>query len=327
MIEETTYNSNVNEMPYAYLRTKRLVPFIKREISGAVISFTLPEQDLCGCCDFDKNYIHLALADESDNSTFKNDYCAILYEVPLEGDALVFMLQKHNGIAFVDVAVLDNGYGTDYPSGSFVDFPLFVGYRLNWRSVLINQGTGFYRVNITGTSLGGETDDFSNIYCLKNYSIHSANQTVKFEWTDNGTITSADDNFEYTDYGNINWQEMIRVKGAFGFPNDEQEVVDISYFHGNALEVERIRDKTNYKYKFKSAYYPDWVHSILKNVAFKSNALFVTTYGKLDKHDYVRKRIIKESNGYQPNYENVYKKHYKVEVDFRDKYDDLGFRK
>lgn len=327
MIQETSFNSTSNEMPFAYLRTKRLVSFLRREIPKPAISIPVFPDELCNCCDFDKNFILLALADVNDNSTFKNDYLPILYEVPLEGNTLQFTLQKHNGVSFADVMVLDNTYGTDYPSGTWSDFPLFVGYRLNWRTVLINHGTGFYRVKIQGTGLGGAITEYTALYCLKNYSIHSANQTVKFEWNNNGIITSADDEFTYTDFGNINWQEMIRLKGAFGFPIDEQEVVDISFFSGNALEVERIRDKTNYKYKFKSGYYPDWIHSILKNVSFKSNSLYVTTYGKLDKHDYVRKRIVKESNGYQPNYENVYKKDYKVEVDFRDKYDDLGFRK
>jgi hypothetical protein len=118
---------------------------------------------------------------------------------------------------------------------------------------------------------------------------------------------------------------MIRVKGIFGFPEDEQEVIDISFYSGNELHNERVRDRTNYNYKFKSGYYPDWVHVILKDIAFKSNSLLVTDNCRLNKHTWQRKAILKDSEGYKPNYDNTYQLWYKVEVGFKDKNDDLGY--
>jgi hypothetical protein len=120
---------------------------------------------------------------------------------------------------------------------------------------------------------------------------------------------------------------MIRLMGAFGFQTVEEEIVEVNKYDGFSLKTEQIRNKRVNKYKFKSGYYPDWVHSLLKNYAFVSNSLIVTTYNKLDKHRYAHKAIVKDSTGYAPDYTHLNKKWYKVEVDFKDKYDDTGFRK
>ena len=324
-LTETTYNDNFNEMGFAYLRTKRIAQFMK----GNPQQIPLREEpiDLCDCCDFDKRYVHPVVADVSDSDTFKNDYTSQLFEVQDISATLVFRLQKYSGTSFVNTVILGSTEGIVYNPGIFTDYPLFAGYKLNWQPILATYGEGIYRIKTTITTFGVAEIFYSDAYCLKTYSIYSADKTVRFEWNNNGIITYADDDFVRIDYGNINWMEMIRVVGSFGYSQDEQETVDISFYNGNALEVQRIHDKTNYKYKFKSGYYPFNIHSILKNIAFKSNSLIVTTYGKLEKKSYERKAIIKESNGYSPNYQHVYKKWFNVEVDFKDKYEDLGARK
>lgn len=324
-ITSTTYNDGFNEMPFAYLRTKRVAPFMKGQASQ------IPQReepiDLCDCCDFDKRYVHPVVADVDDSDTYKNDYTSQLFEVPDTSSTLAYVLQKYTGTSFTNTVTLNSTYGTTYAPGIFPDYENFAGYRLNWRPVLTKYGEGIYRIKTTVVSFGVSEVFYSDAYCLKAYSEYSVDKTVRFEWNNNGIITYADDDFVRFDYGNINWLDMIRVVGSFGYPTDDQEVVDISFYSGNALEIQRIHDKTNYKYKFKSGYYPFNIHSILKNIAFKSNSLVVTTYGKLDKKSYTRKAIIKDSNGYSPKFDYVYKKWFNVEVDFKDKYEDLGARK
>lgn len=327
MITQEVENSNFAPMPQEYLRVKRITPFIGRKDPGTVTPRPLPQDSVCDCCDFNKIFTLLVLADTEDSNPLYNDFSSFLYEMPTDG-LLTFTLQKHNGITWVNTVVLNSAYGTDYPTGTFTDFPLFAGFKLQWRIVLQNHGEGNYRIKATGNNIDGDSStDFSGIYCLKEYSQFSADTTVRFQWNNNGIITNSDDDFQLINYGNINWSDMIRLTGAFGFAQDEETKIDVSQYSGDALKMETVRHLNIPKYLFKSGQYPDWVHSILKNYAFKSNSLNVTTYSRLDKHVYSNKQVAKESNGYAPNYDNIYNKWYRVEVSFRDKYDDLGFRK
>lgn len=329
---EYTYSqTNANAMPYKHLRVSQSAPFIESEEPE---SLDLCDEEPQDCCSPDRFKL-LVLADPVFTNPERNDFSSFLYKV-FGDNEIIFSLQKWNGTAWVEtVADLTvGGYGTYYAPGVLEDdlilFMKFTGFRLEWRNVLINFGEGVYRVHFERTFLGSDWEDCSHIYCLKEYSTDAANRTVRFEWTNNGVISYANPStgqFKKVDYKNIDWADMIRLEGAFGFPEDKQDVVDLSYQVGNHLEIERIRDKTNYTYKFKSGYYPDWVHYILKDIAFKSNSLMATDYNKLGKHNFVRKAILKEADGYSPDYTHVYQKRYKVEVNFRDKLDDLGYSK
>lgn len=328
--EYTYQQTTANPMGYKHLRIKREAPFLE---SDEPESLDLCDAEPLGCCSPDRFKL-LVLADPVFTDPERNDFSSFLYKVNLSY-TIAFSLDKWNGTTWVEsVADLTvGGYGTYYEPGSLeseLGFNRFTGFRLEWRNVLINKGAGIYRVSASGTFFGSAWTDCSRIYCLKEYSVNSANRTVRFEWTNNGIISYANPNtgtFKKIDFKNIDWQDMIRLEGAFGFPEDKQDVIDLSYQVGNHLEIERIRDKTNYNYKFKSGKYPDWVHYILKDIAFKSNSLMATDYNKLGKHNFVRKRIVKEADGYTPDYTNVYLKRYGVEANFRDKLDDLGYSK
>lgn len=326
-IQEITYNDNINPMDFAYLRTKINAPFIKVQVAFPIQQEGNDTDDLCNCCDADRNFIQLALSNVDDSDPLQNDYLSLLYEVPLTSSTITLTLQKFTTGGWINKATLNSTYGTVYNVGIFSDNPLFGGYKLAWRTILAAFEEGLYRVKTVASGLTSNTTTYSVIYCLKPYSIYSADRTIRFEWNNNGFISQSDDDFVLTDFGNINWQEMIRLTGNFRYDKDEQTIIENSFYSGNSLEIERVRDLTNPRYKFQSGFYPDWIHSKLKNYAFKSNSLIVTNYNRLSKHNYERKAIVKESNGYNPKMDNTYKKWYNVEVDFKDKYDDAGFRK
>lgn len=317
-------------MPQDFLRTRRLLRWITKPGMESSTRVPLPEGDLCDCCDPDKVFILEVLADTETNDPSKNDFWALLYELPLSEGVTSFQLQKFNGINWTPVAnLVDPTYGTNYPLGIFPDFPNYFGFKLQWKSVLTLHGEGVYRIKVSGPNVNGDEDvDYSPYFCLKEFNKYNADTTVKWQWNSNGSISNADDDFQIFHYGNINWHQMIRLKGMFGFPNDEDTVLQTSEYDGEELRINRVRHITNYKYKFVSGAYPFWVHQILKNIAFKSNSLNVTTYSRLDKHRYEVKQVIKEPNGYQPNYDaSIYNKWTRVTVEFRDKSDDLGMRR
>lgn len=329
MITQTEENNNINPMPQDYLRSRRLLRFIPKPTFDSATRIPPPSVDLCDCCDPDKVFIMYALADTETSDPNKNDFLSILYSLPTDG-VLTFTLQTFNGSSWQNVVVLsDPTYGTNYPAGIFPDVPELTGFIMQWRPVLTLHGPGFYRVKITGNNLDGDEDiDYTAYYCLREYNQYNADTTVKFQWNSNGYISNSDDDFELFNYGNSNWLEMVRLQGLFGYATDEDEILQVSEYEGDALKIKKVRHITNYKYKFVSGLYPFWVHQILKNIAFKSDSLNVTTYSRLDKHRYVVKEILKEPTGYKPKYDtSIYNKWVRVEVDFRDKFDDLGSRR
>jgi hypothetical protein len=328
MIIDEVENTNYKPMPQDYLRVKLTTPFIRKTSISPAIDIAIPEgENICECCDFNKLFVLHALATLDDDDPLHNDFASFFFELPISGITLLFTLQKHTGVAWSDVVVLNSTYGTNYPSGIFTDYPEIAGFVMQWQAVLDNFGTGFYRIKTSGVLFDETETLYSPLYCLKEYSQFSADKTLRFQWNNNGIISNSDDDFEDTDFGNTNLPYMIRLEGSFGFASDVDEKIEVSQFSGNALVVDTIRNITNHKYIFKSGRYPDWVHRILKNYAFKSNSLNVSTFSRLDKHTYSNKEIVKEANGYSPNYEHIYNAWFRVEVTFKDKYEDNGFRK
>src|SRR3990167_693634 len=212
MIEVSEDNVNFKPMPQEFMRVRRLSTFISRKDIGSVTTVPISDDSLCECCDFNKVFIILALADLSDSSPIKNDFWSMLYELPLEEGTLVFTLQKHNGVNWSNVATLDSTYGTNYPAGIFTDNPNFAGFKLQWNAVLDAHGTGNYRIRVTGTGLDGDANtDYSPLFCLKEYSQFSSDRTVRIQWNNNGYISNSDDDFQLINFGNTNWSQMIRL--------------------------------------------------------------------------------------------------------------------
>src|SRR6478736_5994858 len=161
MISVTTYNTNVNTLDFAYLRTKINSGFLKVQTPQPMQHFGLDNDEVCNCCDINKNFIQLALADLEESNPLKNDYLSLLYQVPTSASTLTFILQKNTAGGWVNKATLNSTYGTVYNVGIFTDQPLFGGYKLAWRSVLAAFDEGNYRVQTIATGLEGSVNTFS----------------------------------------------------------------------------------------------------------------------------------------------------------------------
>lgn len=315
------------------LRIKAVSDVIKGETpSSSVVSC----EDIPGnFCDRNSPFILQAFASSTSTDPLQNDYFSVLYEIPFYGVSgkvslatVNFFLQQYTSLWSTVATLNDNTYGTLYPFDTFTSNPGFVGFKLNWKSVLSGLGDGFFRIRAAGTDVNGDAwEECHPIHCLQEYSTEAVSQTVRFEWYDNGIVSfETGTNFSLIDYKNVNWQEMIRLKGGFGYPEDLDEVTEFSRAKSNYYETARVKHEKTYKYKFRSGLYPDWVHSKLKDVAFVSNSLTVTDYRKLRKHNFERFPIIKEPDGYTPTYGSEYQKCYKAEVNFKNKKEDLGLR-
>ena len=152
------------------------------------------------CC-----YDNLVLAGGSE--IYQNDITSLLLKGFDSSDTIVFSLEKDQ----VQVTPLnDNTYGTIFPFGSFSDFPFYAGFKLNWASVFTAFGEGNYRIRTDRVLVTGSDSLFTINYHLKTFSTDLADNTIWFEWIQNGEIIDG------LDYTGLNWYQAIRLPGFFG---------------------------------------------------------------------------------------------------------------
>lgn len=273
-------------------------------------------------CDNQGWYIP-ALADLLDSDTERNDFTGFYFNAPFSGNTFEMTLQKWDGSAWQDEAVLnDNTYGTFYDIGD-LDIATMFGYKLQWRQVLQTYDRGMYRVVTTIDVFGTENTIYSYIYCLKDYSDVTANQSVRFTWNLNKRLTDPVTKI-ITDYTGLDLAEQIRVTGIFDYPTDEHERTEVQYslVDGQGRK-EDVRDELVTKYRFKSGYLPDEIHSIIRYRAVLSDSLFVSDYNSRAKRVTTNLEV-KMDGGYEPEYGYVNKKSYRVDVEFAERLQNGG---
>ena len=103
---------------------------------------------LKSCCYFSPVFAH-----PIDTDNFKNDFNSFLFERTYASDTIDLILLKNGGVANggSDIPLIDNTYGTLYDYGFFGSTNK-KGYKIDWRNVLLIQGTGTYQLQVNITS-------------------------------------------------------------------------------------------------------------------------------------------------------------------------------
>jgi hypothetical protein len=284
------------------------------------ITLDLPSLGRFCCNDFYLDY----LADTASTDEFKNDVIGPLWWFSSVITAVEMKLWKDSGSGFVEVATLDDDtYGTYYEYGFFVnaDDQNFVGYQLAWRNVLIAHGAGKYKIIATVSSelpfIVGSVE--TPIYCLSQYTQYNANGTVRLEYNISNIIGRSVNDEEIVDYGQLNWYNSYRVKGWFGFPQDELTETYVQYNTGRRVYVE---SEIEPEFVLQIKAIPQFLHDILRVDFMQSDVRQITDYNAINTNNYIQKRVIPNS-GYKPNWRVMKNKLAPVELKFRQEFNNL----
>jgi hypothetical protein len=299
-----SYNNNSNAMPYFGLRTILSTKTTSTTIPVATSEFfedESPSDDPCSL-----NCPQLVLAENSFTSVLNNDFNSFLYELPLNTDSLLLTLQKWNGMAWIDqTTLIDNTYGEHFATGFYSQRDTFTGFRIDWDTILAAFGTGVYKIKNTGNFFGNAYLSYSEMFCLKVYSVNTANDTVRFEWALNNIFQLS--NSKKLDVSEMDFKQSMRVTGIFNEIDSDEDKVEIEYQN---RQVDVVRDELIRKFTFTSGRLPQWLHVRLRDIAFLSNTepilnngitnykldsnLRVTDYNKNQEVDFERFNIVRD---------------------------------
>jgi hypothetical protein len=278
----------------------------------------LPESNLFDCCSDFK--IDVLANDGVDN--YQNDVSSFLNLCTPTTTAAVFKLYKDN----VLLATLSGTtYGIDYTFG----FKVFsrqkmVGYKIQWYKVLALHGQGIYKIELSTTdALLGNLSKFSNEYKLCTYRPYLADETVRIDWWQNGTIGKIDNQKQVMNYADLNWHNQLRFKGFFGYPETEMTSEFVKYWNGIR---EWVKNEQEPIYKIKTRRVSAAIQNLLRIEIMMSDRCSITDYNSTNAEKWQDFEIFFES-AHKPNWKPLVSKLSDVELLCKQRYNNLKKRR
>jgi len=246
-------------------------------------------------------------ASVGDDDPKLNDFRSPLKRYDQSVTAVDMWLQKDVNGTFVDqVQLTDDTYGTFYALAfETKGGENLVGYKLQFRDVLIAFGVGIYRIRFDVTSaISGSVDQFSDEYCLKIYHPVSVDKSLRFEFTNRSLIGDPFDQERVQDFTNMldgaGWVDQIRIPlGTLTGETStfEQEVV--KYSNGRQIDVTQGQEPT---YQLIIGKLPYTVHQFIKTNVMQSDEILITDYTANNPIRPVVNRSVKLNGNYEPNW-------------------------
>ncbi len=241
------------------------------------------------------------LASITDASSFKNDKTGFLFKFSELITGLAFTLQKKVNGTFTNIVTLNNNnFGTFFPLGFIIDEKnrKYVGYLIDWRLVLIGHSVGFYRLKTEDTNIFGTFTQFSEEYCLKEYTAHRAEGSVKIETITSKLRGDINDPTDILDFGD-GWYQSTRLCGMFGFDTSDYVEERTEYRNG---QQKWVKDEQTEKYILKLKPINSELHKFVKTDILQADEILITDYNKNNPTKHIQQNVNRNGN-YEPKWQ------------------------
>lgn len=274
----------------------------------------------CDCRDWkdDDCYMNPVFGDSTgDFNLLKNDKSSFLLEYPWfyqnqfdDPTRYFFELEEWNGTEWLLTTLLDNNdFGVLKKLGTMC-IKHWTEYTIDWQKVIMRFGEGLYRFRVNNSIFGFGSTYVSEPFCLKEWSCKAANKTVRWEASiTGGRVGSIVDDQRVFElccmqsqdaFGNVTWNDSIRMYGFFGREKTEYERENIEYQNG---EVVKVRDEAIQKFEFESALLPKYLHDRLKAYGNMADQLLVSDYNWNNSDYEIDQRRVVCEGSYEPQYD------------------------
>jgi hypothetical protein len=246
----------------------------------------------------------------------KNDKSSFIFFFSQLYSGVSLTLQKSVNGTYTDLTSLNsNTYGTFKAFGFFTNkfSEKAIGYQLNWRNILLIHETGDYRIKCTAThAIDGAQTFYSFEYCLNEFYEHLADNSIRFEWKQNGQIGDVANDAKQNDYGSLDWYCQLRLANAFiGFPSATFETEYVRYQTGQQV---KISDGQNEEITCTIQNTPAEILRYVQVNMLMGDEIQATNYDSRNPHSFVKKRIHK-SGDWKPRWDR-YSKNGSVDLTF-----------
>jgi len=276
----------------------------------------LPNSTVTDCC-----FSLPVLATLSGTIDAENDQSSFLVARELNITNVDLKLDKWVGGAWSEVAALtDNSYGTNYewqfyqstnPDGSI--FQNYIGYKLNWQSVLNAFGSGSYRISTVETPISGsDINNYSNEWCLKIYTAERADGTVRLSYIQNGINGDANDYNLLNDYANLDWFNQMRIPAFFGLETATYEREFVEYTN---RQRKWITDQQEKEFSMNTKRLPAEIHNVLKTDVLQADQIIINDYNKNNAQEFIDVNV-RGNSDYEPQWNESRSKLASVELKF-----------
>ncbi len=237
--------------------------------------------DCAECC-----YSHKVFGETIYSSDLKNDRYQFLALAREDNGNVTFTIQKDEA----DIAIIvDSSLGDWTDAGGYADNLRLASFYIDWGKVFRTYGEGAYRIKYEVDAIGGGiTTTYSDNFDLLKYINSNVNESVVFEWIQNGIIL--DNSINYT---NLNIPQWLRLPGHIGFDNEIELLVEE---HETAPhEFVQIQDQTVFKHTYESELLPFSVTNVILKDLILANEITVTNYNYYD-HFTITQKLMKSDS-------------------------------
>jgi len=198
----------------------------------------------------------------------KNDKTALLFKKAIAADTITIKLYKD----LVPYTITDDTYGSYY-AGTLTGQPLYWAFIADWNKIYNSLGPGRYYFEITSVIIGTTTTIETIEYYLQPYSDLLANNTIRIETYNTGTILSSP--FDYSGIFPEGWYQSFRIKGKL-FPKMPKLITDNYIDQDNNLL--QINDKITNDYELDLNLIPASIADQLIYDNLLANKILVSDY-------------------------------------------------
>lgn len=221
----------------------------------------------------------------TDADLLKNDFTSLIKREGFGSAVTFWIMDEHcNDIAQLN----DDTFGTNYAKG-FVNAPVpagfppqfifqnqYKGYKVEWRKVLQELGHGYYRLKIKSIEPTGTKEECSCLFELNEYTEERADETIRFEVTQNGKTLNED-----LDYRFFNWKQQYRIYGFFG--QIQRRLEQDNYLDKNR-NTTQIQDQIVHEFTCESYLFPECLRPVLDSILL-GNEILISDYNLLNTDD------------------------------------------
>jgi hypothetical protein len=257
----------------------------------------IPASPVAQCCSKTTFF-----ASTPSDDVLKNDKTSFLWVLSPLVSAAEMTLQKADASGtFIDVQTLNNNdFGTFYALNfnNDDDNRKYIGYLLDMRLVILDDGAGLYRVKNVIVTILGNKSLYSNEFCLSEYSPALINGTVRIETYTNGIRGAAGSQTDFIDFNSINWYNQIRLSGMFGFTSSEYTREEVEYNNG---QKQWVVDEQKEKYILKLKPIEQATRNFVKTDILQADEIIVTDYNNTNPDEFIGV-YVKGSGGFEPRH-------------------------
>lgn len=314
-IYDTNACPTTNTDGYGYLGSQDVFMIAENPIDEET---TVLDPKKIDCC---SDLVWNVLADSTSANLIKNDSNSFLWLFNKDAiSTAVLTLIKGDGTTYI--LTNNSTYGIPYDYGFYVNGfrEKLVGYLIDWRKVLLVLGEDMYKVSCTTTTIFGDTNTkYSENYCLKQYTVERANNTVRIEYYLKGIIGNNRFDDKSRDYGTLNWYNQHRFAGYFQYVKSDYKTDYVQYDNG---QREFVEDEQEPEYLLSLKGIPMFKHDVLRTDILQADNTIITDYNYKNIDNYFQKNVQKSSS-YEPKWNALRTKLASVELKFKQKYNQL----